>query len=59
MIYGYIRVSTELFDTTRENIVQHVKNIYQEVELQEEQTCKNFLQVQTEGNRSVRRNVPN
>ena len=48
-----------LFDTTRENIVQHIRNIYQETELQEERTCKNFLQVQTEGNRSVWRNIPN
>lgn len=48
-----------LFDTTRENIVQHIGNIYQESELQEERTCKNFLQVQTEGSRSVRRNIPN
>jgi hypothetical protein len=48
-----------LFDTTRENIVQHIRNIYQENELQEERTCKNFLQVQTEGSRSVRRNIPN
>lgn len=48
-----------LFDTTRENIVQHIRNIYQDAELQEERTCKKFLQVQTEGNRSVKRNVPN
>jgi hypothetical protein len=48
-----------LFDTTRENIVQHIRNIYQEAELHEERTCKNFLQVQTEGIRSVRRNIPN
>jgi hypothetical protein len=48
-----------LFDTTRENVVQHIRNIYQEAELQEERTCKNFLQVQTEGSRSVRRNAPN
>lgn len=48
-----------LFDTTRENVVQHVRNIYQEAELQANRTCKNFLQVQTEGNRSVRRNIPN
>jgi hypothetical protein len=48
-----------LFDTTRENIVQHIRNIYQEAELQEERTCKNYLQVQTEGNRSVKRNIPN
>jgi len=48
-----------LFDTTRENVVQHIRNVYQEAELQEERTCKNFLQVQMEGNRSVRRNIPN
>lgn len=48
-----------LFDTTRENIVQYIRNIYQEAELQEEQTCKSFLQVQREGNRSVKRNIPN
>jgi hypothetical protein len=48
-----------LFDTTRENVVQHIRNIYQEAELEEERTCKNFLQVQTEGSRSVRRNIPN
>jgi hypothetical protein len=48
-----------LFDTTRENIVQHIRNIYQEAELQEERTCKDFLQVQMEGTRSVRRNIPN
>jgi len=48
-----------LFDTTRENIVQHIRNIYQEAELQEERTCKDFLQVQTEGKRSVKRNIPN
>lgn len=39
-----------LFDTTRENIVQHIRNIYQGAELQEERTYKNYLQVQTEGN---------
>lgn len=48
-----------LFDTTRENVVQHIRNIYQEAELQEERTCKNFLQVQMEGKRSVKRNIPN
>jgi hypothetical protein len=48
-----------LFDTTRENVVQHIRHIYEEAELQEDRTCKDFLQVQTEGNRSVRRNIPN
>lgn len=48
-----------LFDTSRENIVQHIKNIYKEAELEEVRTCKKFLQVQTEGSRSVKRNIPN
>ena len=48
-----------LFDTSRKNIVQHIRNIYQEAELGEEGTCKNILQVQTEGKRSVKRNIPN
>lgn len=48
-----------LFDTTRENVVQHIRNIYQEAELEEDRTCKNFLQVQMEGKRSVKRNIPN
>jgi hypothetical protein len=38
-----------LFHTTRENVVQHIRNIYQRAELQKERTCKNFLQVQSEG----------
>jgi len=48
-----------LFDTKRENVVQHIGDIYQDAELQEERTCKKFLQVQAEGNRSVKRNIPN
>ena len=48
-----------LFGTTRENVVLHIKNIYREAELQEERTCKKYLQVRMEGNRSVRRNIPN
>ena len=47
----------EIFDTTRENIVQHIKNILQEGELSENRTCKKFLQVQTEGNRQVKREI--
>jgi|GEM_PF-2453089 len=43
----------EIFDTTRENVVQHIKNILQEGELPEYRTCKKFLQVQTEGSRQL------
>ncbi len=45
----------ELFDTTPQNITLHLKNIYNEKELEEGATCKDFLQVQTEGTRKVRR----
>ena len=47
----------EIFDTTRENVVQHIKNILQDAELPENRTCKKFLQVQTEGNRQVKREI--
>ena len=46
---------TKLFDTTRRNIEMHIKNIYAEYELDEDSTWKNFLQVQLEGNREVKR----
>ena len=45
-----------LFDTTTQNITLHLKNIYLEGELEEEATCKEYLQVQLEGNREVERN---
>ena len=46
-----------LFDTSTQNITTHLKNIYEAAELQEEATCKEFLQVQTEGRREVSRNT--
>lgn len=45
----------ELFDTSTQNITTHLKNIYQDAELQEDATCKEILQVQTEGKREVSR----
>ena len=45
----------ELFETTPQNITLHLKNIYKENELDENATCKDFLQVQNEGNRQVQR----
>ena len=47
----------ELYQTTPQNITQHIKNIYTDQELQELGTCKNYLQVRDEGGRSVRRDV--
>ncbi len=47
----------ELFNTTPQNITQHLKNIYTEGEIKHESTCKDFLQVQKEGNRNVKRDI--
>jgi len=46
----------ELFDTTTQNITQHLKNLYNEKEIEQEATCKDFLQVQNEGGRNIERN---
>ena len=51
------RQIAELFQTTPQNITLHLKNIYEEGELQEDATCKDFLQVQKEGRRIVRRSL--
>ena len=48
----------ELYQTTRPNIVQHIRNIYADGELDEPSTCKNFLQVRQEGTRHVSREIP-
>ena len=45
----------ELFDTTSQNITQHLKNAYDEGELNSSATCKDFLQVQKEGDRDIKR----
>lgn len=48
----------DLYQTSRPNIVQHIRNIYEDGELDEPSTCKNFLQVRTEGARQVTREIP-
>ncbi|MCX6250617.1 MAG: virulence RhuM family protein [Bacteroidetes bacterium] len=47
----------ELFQTTKQNISLHINNIYEEGELQEPGTVKDYLTVQTEGSRKVQRTV--
>ena len=49
---------TELFSSSRTNVVEHIANIYQEGELDESATCRNFRQVRLEGNRHVSRDLP-
>lgn len=48
----------ELFQSSRTNVVEHIKHIYEEGELIEESTCRNFRQVRLEGNREVNREIP-
>ena len=70
--YGVIKVDTtivddtiwmsqnelaKLFDTTKNNISSHMKNIFESGELEESSTVKNFLTVQKEGTRNVKRMV--
>ena len=46
----------QMYNTTSQNITMHIKNIYKDGELDEDSTCKEFLQVQTEGTRQIKRN---
>jgi hypothetical protein len=47
----------DLYDTTKQNISLNIKNIFDEEELIENSTVKEFLTVQKEGNRNVERKV--
>jgi len=47
----------ELYQTTKNNISLHVKNIFEEGELKQKATVKEFLTVQYEGTRQVSRNL--
>ncbi|MDP4280623.1 MAG: virulence RhuM family protein [Bacteroidota bacterium] len=49
---------SELYQSSRTNVVEHIKHIYEEGELEESPTCRNFRQVQMEGSRSVEREIP-
>lgn len=48
----------ELFQTSRTNVVEHIQHIYDEGELDEGSTCRNFRQVRMEGSREVTRELP-
>lgn len=50
------KLMSELFQTSIPNINMHLKNIFEEGELEENRTIKDFLIVQKEGNREVKRN---
>ena len=47
----------KIYKTTQQNISLHINNIYKEKELEQNSTHKDFLLVQKEGNRQVKRNI--
>ncbi len=47
----------ELFQTTPQNVTLHLKAIFAEGELEEAATCKDYLQVRSEGNREITRKL--
>ncbi len=51
------RQMAELFDTTPQNVVTHLRNVFSDNELEEQATSKDFLIVQIEGRRRIRRPV--
>lgn len=51
------RQMSELFETTPENVLMHLKNVFSDNELKEIATTKDFLVVRTEGKRQVRRRI--
>lgn len=51
------QLMAELFQTTIPNINMHIKNIFEEGELEREATIKDFLIVRKEGTRDVQRSV--
>lgn len=48
----------DLYQSSRSNVVEHIKHIYEDGELDEESTCRNFRQVRLEGTRQVEREIP-
>ncbi len=48
----------ELYQTSRSNVVEHIKHIYEDAELSEDSTCRKFRQVRQDGNRKVSREIP-
>ncbi len=45
----------DLFQTTKQNVSLHIQNIYEENELRQDRTVKEYLTVQSEGGREVKR----
>jgi len=46
-----------LFETPPQNITMHLKSVFNDKELFESSTCKDFLQVRKEGSREINRKI--
>ena len=47
----------ELYQSSRTNVVEHIKHVYEDGELDENSTCRNFRQVQIEGSKGYLENI--
>jgi len=47
----------EIYQTTKQNVSQHIDNIFSDGELDENRTVKNFLTVREEGKRKVQKDI--
>lgn len=56
-IWASLNAIAELFSTTKQNISLHLQNIYNDHELDKSSTVKEFLTVQKEGQRCIKRNI--
>ena len=45
----------ELFQTTKQNVSLHINNVFMEGELEKDATVKEYLTVQNEGSRDIKR----
>ena len=48
----------DMFGVNRTSVTKHLKNVYEEGELDRAATCEETSQVRQEGNRTVRRERP-
>ena len=46
---------TELYDTIKQDVSYHLKNIFETFELEESSTVKNYLTIQKEGSKEVKK----
>ena len=51
------RQMADVFETTPQNVLMHLQNVFADDELDEEATTKEFLLVRSEGGRQVRRRI--